>query len=65
MRAYTAPALQQQLRDHGFAVRGITGNWIPFLPQRLADDVRQPWLAVTGSWWPTLAMDIIVEAEKL
>jgi 2-polyprenyl-3-methyl-5-hydroxy-6-metoxy-1,4-benzoquinol methylase len=65
IRSYTAATLQQQLADHGFAVRVVTGNWVPFLPQRLVDDIRLPWLAVTGDWFPTLAMDIIVEAEKL
>jgi 2-polyprenyl-3-methyl-5-hydroxy-6-metoxy-1,4-benzoquinol methylase len=65
VRSYTAATLREQLADHGFAVRAVTGNWVPFLPQRLVDDIRVPWLAVTGGWFPTLAMDIIVEAEKL
>jgi 2-polyprenyl-3-methyl-5-hydroxy-6-metoxy-1,4-benzoquinol methylase len=65
VRAYTVETLRHQLTDHGFTVRAVTGNWIPFLPQRLVDDVRQPWLAATGRWFPTLAMDIIVVAEKM
>jgi 2-polyprenyl-3-methyl-5-hydroxy-6-metoxy-1,4-benzoquinol methylase len=65
VRAYTAATLQEQLVDHGFAVRAVTGNWVPFLPQHLVDDVRLPLLARTGVWFPTFAMVIIVEAEKL
>lgn len=64
VRAYTPRVLKKQLRAHGFDVVKHTGNWVPFLPQRLVDDVRLPALAVTGTLFPNLAMDIIVLARK-
>lgn len=64
VRGYTPAVLKRQLREHGFDVLRHTGNWVPFVPQRFADDVRFPWLAVTGSLLPSLAMDIMVLARK-
>jgi SAM-dependent methyltransferase len=64
VRAYTPPVLKKQLREHGFRILKHTGNWVPFLPQRLIDDVRLPALSLTGSVFPSLAMDIIVMARK-
>jgi len=64
IRAYTLPALKHQLRSTGFKVKKVTGNWVPFIPQRFADDVKFPCLSFTGSLFPGLAMDIIVLAEK-
>lgn len=65
VRAYTPTVLKRQLREHGFEVLKQTGNWVPFVPQRITDDVRIPALAVTGSLFPNLAMDIIVLAQKV
>ncbi len=64
VRAYTPAILKRQLQAHGLRVVKHTGNWIPFLPQAWMDDVRQPWLAVSGELWPNWAMDIIMLAEK-
>lgn len=64
VRAYTPAVLKRHLRDHGFRVLQVTGNWVPFLPQAWIDDVKAPWLAVTGGWFPGLAMDIILLAQK-
>lgn len=64
VRAYTPSVLKKQLREHGFTILKHTGNWVPFLPQRIIDDIRLPALAVTGSILPGLAMDIILMARK-
>lgn len=64
VRAYTPTVLKRQLRDHGFIVTKHTGNWVPFIPQRFADDIRFPFLAVTGTMFPGLAMDIIMMARR-
>jgi 2-polyprenyl-3-methyl-5-hydroxy-6-metoxy-1,4-benzoquinol methylase len=64
VRAYTPRTLKSHLRSVGFHVTRHTGNWVPFIPQRFADDVRHPFLALTGALFPGLAMDIIVEAVK-
>lgn len=65
VRAYTPRVLRAQLAAHGFRVERHAGNWIPFLPQRFADDVKYPWLQVTGNWWPSLAMAIILKCRKV
>lgn len=65
IRAYTPRVLKKQLRQHGFKVIKHLGNWVPFLPQRLIDDVRFPYLSFTGSLFPRLSMDIIILATKL
>jgi SAM-dependent methyltransferase len=64
VRAYTPRVLKAQLAEHGLPVERHLGNWVPFVPQRFADDVRHPWLAATGDWWPRLAMAIIVKGRK-
>ena len=64
VRGYTPGALRKQLSEHGFKVIRQLGNWVPFIPQHFADDIRMPWLAVTGDIFPSLAMDIIVLAQK-
>ena len=63
LRYYTPRILRRQLEQHGFRVERHVGNWVPFIPQRWLDDRRVPWLAVTGDWWPSLAMDILMKAK--
>lgn len=63
VRAYTPRLLRAQLGVHGFTVERHVGNWIPVIPQRFADDVRWPWLRITGDWWPSLAMAIIMKCR--
>lgn len=65
VRAYTPKILRSQMAEHGLVVRTHLGNWVPFVPQRLSDDVRHPWVAWTGKVFPSLAMDIIFEAERV
>jgi hypothetical protein len=64
VRAYTPTILQAQMADHGLSVYRHLGNWVPFVPQRYADDVRQPWLSRTGKWAPSLSADIIMAAKR-
>lgn len=64
VRAYTPQILRRQLAAHGLVVEKHRGNWVPFLPQRFLDDVKAPWVAVTGDWLPGLAMDIIMKARR-
>lgn len=64
VRGYTLGVLKRQLGTHGLKTRRCLGNWIPFLPQAWMDDVRFPWLAATGTWFPSLSMDLIVLAQK-
>jgi 2-polyprenyl-3-methyl-5-hydroxy-6-metoxy-1,4-benzoquinol methylase len=64
LRYYTPGVLRAQLAQHGFRVERHVGNWVPFLPQRWLDDRRAPWLSVTGDWWPSLAMDILMKARR-
>ncbi|HEV8306496.1 MAG TPA: class I SAM-dependent methyltransferase [Methylomirabilota bacterium] len=64
LRYYTPGLLQRQLEQHGFRVERHVGNWVPFLPQRWVDDRKWPWLAVTGDWWPSLAMGILMKARR-
>lgn len=63
LRYYTPRILRRQLEQHGFRVERHVGNWVPFIPQRWLDDRQVPWLAVTGDWWPSLAMDILMKAR--
>ena len=63
LRYYTPAILRAQLEQHGFRVDRHVGNWVPFLPQCWLDDRRAPWLAVTGDWWPSLAMGILMKAR--
>jgi 2-polyprenyl-3-methyl-5-hydroxy-6-metoxy-1,4-benzoquinol methylase len=64
VRYYTPRILAAQLARHGLAVERHVGNWVPFVPQRWLDDRRAPWLSITGDWWPSLAMDIIMKARR-
>jgi 2-polyprenyl-3-methyl-5-hydroxy-6-metoxy-1,4-benzoquinol methylase len=64
LRYYTPRMLRRQLARHGLAVERHVGNWVPLVPQRWLDDRRAPWLAVTGDWWPSLAMGILVKARR-
>ena len=63
VRAYTVRTLRAQLRQCGFHVEGIVGNWVPFLPQALVHDVRVPALARTGDWLPGLSQGLIARAR--
>ncbi|HUL43484.1 MAG TPA: class I SAM-dependent methyltransferase [Bacteroidota bacterium] len=65
VRLYTLGVLKNQLAAHGFSTVRTRGNWVPFIPQHLVDDVKLPMLAITGDIFPTLAMDILVLARKL
>jgi len=64
LRYYTPRVLKTQLQAHGFRVERHVGNWVPLVPQRWADDRRFPWLAVTGDWFPSLAMGILMKARR-
>lgn len=64
VRAYTPRVLIAQLVAHGFQVERHVGNWVPIIPQRFTDDVKWPWLQMTGDWWPSLAMAIILKCRK-
>jgi len=64
VRSYTPATLRRHLHENNFAVERHLGNWVPFFPQRYADDVRMPFLAKTGDWFPGLAMDIIMKARR-
>lgn len=64
VRAYTAKVLKQQLIKQGFVIEKHKGNWVPFIPQRFIDDVRCPYLAITGELFPNFSMDIIIKARK-
>jgi 2-polyprenyl-3-methyl-5-hydroxy-6-metoxy-1,4-benzoquinol methylase len=64
VRGYTPRVLRKQMAAHGLRVIRQLGNWVPFIPQHFTDDVKIPALAVTGDWFPSLAMDIIVLAKK-
>jgi 2-polyprenyl-3-methyl-5-hydroxy-6-metoxy-1,4-benzoquinol methylase len=64
VRSYTLKALVRHLRETGFSVERVKGNWVPFIPQHFADDIRHPFLARTGDWFPSLSMDIIVKARR-
>ncbi|MBN2013003.1 class I SAM-dependent methyltransferase [candidate division KSB1 bacterium] len=64
IRAYTPNVLKRQLKSFGFKIVKMTGNWVPFIPQKLIDDIKAPWLSITGTVAPGLAMDIIVLVQK-
>lgn len=64
VRGYTPGALKRQVREQGFELIQHVGNWVPFVPQSWLDDVKAPWLAWTGDWFPNLAMDIILLVRK-
>lgn len=64
VRAYTPRTLKKQLRSFGFEIVKTIGNWVPFIPQRILNDVQCPILAISGSIFPSLSMDIIMLARK-
>ncbi len=64
VRAYTPRVLKKQLNQNGFKVKKLLGNWVPFIPQKYANDVRYPWISITGDIFPSLSMDIMVLVEK-
>ena len=64
LRYYTPRMLRHQLARHDLRVERHVGNWVPIVPQRLLDDRRAPWLAVTGDWWPSLAMGLVMKARR-
>lgn len=64
LRYYTPRVLRAQLARHGLRVERHVGNWVPLVPQRWLDDRRAPWLALTGDWWPSLAMGILMKARR-
>jgi len=64
VRSYTLPVLRDQLERGGFAVEEATGNWVPFVPQFLLNDLRMPALARTGDWLPRLSQGLIVKARR-
>ncbi|OFZ16563.1 MAG: hypothetical protein A2X86_12265 [Bdellovibrionales bacterium GWA2_49_15] len=64
IRAYTPSILKKQLQACGLTVKKHTGNWVPFLPQKIIDDVKMPILAISGCLFPSFAMDIILLAQK-
>jgi 2-polyprenyl-3-methyl-5-hydroxy-6-metoxy-1,4-benzoquinol methylase len=64
VRAYTLHTIRGHLREYGFKIERIVGNWVPFLPQKFIDDIRMPVIAVTGNWFPSLAMDLVIKARK-
>ena len=64
VRAYTPKVLKKQLMEHGFKIEKHKGNWVPFIPQRFINDIKWPWLSITGDLFPNLSMDIIIKARK-
>jgi hypothetical protein len=64
VRAYTKRTLRTHLRDTGFTVERIAGNWVPFVPQALLHDVRVPALSRTGDWLPGLSQGLIATARR-
>jgi 2-polyprenyl-3-methyl-5-hydroxy-6-metoxy-1,4-benzoquinol methylase len=64
IRAYTPATLRKQLRTIGFSIKKTTGNWVPFVPQNILNDIQAPWLSFTGSIFSGIAMDIIILAQK-
>ncbi len=64
VRAYTAPVLRRQLREHGLEVSDVLGNFVPLIPQRFLHDLIWPPLAHTGDWFPTLSQGLIVKARR-
>ena len=65
VRAYTLPVLRRQLEAGGFTVEDAKGNWVPFLPQVVMNDIRTPFIARTGDWFPRLSQGLIVKARRV
>lgn len=64
IRAYTPRTLKEQLKENGFLVTKHTGNWVPFIPQAILNDIQCPAMSITGTLFPNLSMDIIILASK-
>lgn len=64
VRGYTLPVLESQMKSYGLQMVKHAGNWVPFIPQHFTDDIKIPLLSLTGDWFPSLSMDIIVMARK-
>jgi 2-polyprenyl-3-methyl-5-hydroxy-6-metoxy-1,4-benzoquinol methylase len=64
IRSYTLPVLIKQLKQNGFKNIKATGNFVPFIPQVLIDDIKFPLLGATGSIFPSLSQGLIVSATK-
>lgn len=64
VRAYTPRALKLQLTMLNLIPVKHLGNWVPFLPQSIIDDIKAPWLIGTGTLFPNLSMGIIILARK-
>lgn len=64
VRGYTPRVLKKQLREHGFQIVAHKGNWVPFIPQHFTDDIKMPWLSLTGDLFPSLSMDIMILAQR-
>lgn len=64
VRGYTPRVLGEHLAECGFTVERMLGNWVPFLPQRVMNDLMWPPLARTGDWLPSLSQGLIVKARR-
>lgn len=64
VRGYTLRVLRHQLGVCGFDLEDYAGNWVPFLPQSVTDDLKRPALARTGDWLPRLSQCLIVKARR-
>jgi ubiquinone/menaquinone biosynthesis C-methylase UbiE len=64
VRFYILKALVRHLRETGFSVERVKGNWVPLIPQHVADATHHPFLARTGDWFPNPSLDIIVKARR-
>lgn len=64
VRSYTPQTLKKHWKENGFSIEGHVGNFVPPISQKIGDDIRWPWLAITGRVFPNLAMDIIIKARK-
>lgn len=65
VRYYTPKILIKQICEHGFLLEKLTGNFVPPLSQRIGDDIRWPWLSLSGRMFPKLAQGLIVLARKV
>jgi ubiquinone/menaquinone biosynthesis C-methylase UbiE len=65
VRIYTAQVLIAQLEEHGFNKEKLVGDYVPFLFERFVNDIKWPFLSITGNLFPTLSRDLIVLAKKV
>ena len=65
VRSYTLPILKKQLKKNGFTPVKQFGNFVPFIPQVLLDDIKFPLLGVSGYIFPSLSQGLIVAAVKV